>query len=204
MANEDLNNARNEKKDFFDRRPFGIPKRYILGVVWLLATIATWFITQDTHKTMVVAICSPFIAGFGVFFLCMISMVGMMYLYSLNEIINEILPEKCRKIKWHIVIPLWVALPILVYIRRGDIPGALLTIILVPFMAFMLLWLFGLFGSWIIAACEVRNPILKILAIIGVLLIIGLMIANGITSKGGGHDDYDQYDRGDPTYFRRR
>ena len=66
----------------------------------------------------------------------------------------------------------------------------------------MLSWFIGLSLSWIVAAGEVKNPILKILAIIGVLLVIGFMIAIGVTSKRGA-DDYDQYDRGDPTYFRR-
>lgn len=204
MANKDLNKAKNEKTDFFDRRPLGIPKRYILGVVWILATIITWCITHDTSKTILVAIGSPFFVSFGFFFLSQISVVGMMILFLLNEIIDGILPQKFRKIKWYIVAPLWVALPILAYIRQGNIQDALLTFVLVPIMLFMLLWFVGLFGSWIIAACEVQNPILKIFAVIGVLLIIGLVIAIGITSKGGGYDDYDQYDRRDPTYLRGR
>ena len=187
-----------KKKDIFDRRPFGIPKRYIFCVVWCLATIATWFITHDVRKTIIVAIGAPFVVG-------LVSMVGMMILFFLNEMLNGIIPPRSHWIKWYILLPLWVVLPLYILIVRGSVEGALYVFVALPIMVFMLLWFLGLFGSWIVSACEVQNPILKILAIIGVLLIIGLMIAIGINSKGRGtdYDDYDQYDRGDPTYFRR-
>lgn len=98
---------------------------------------------------------------------------------------------------------MWVTLPLGFLIARGSIQDSLLIFVLVPVIVFMLLWFIGVFGSWIVTAFEVKNPILRVFAVIGVLLIIGLMIAVGISSKGGGSDDYEQYDRGDPTYFRK-
>ena len=184
-----------KKKDIFDRRPFGIPKRYIFCVVWCLATIATWFITHDVRKTTMVAIGGPFVVG-------IVSMVGMMVLSFLNEMLNDIMPPKCRWIKWYILIPLWVILPLYILFVRGSVEGAIYLFVALPIMVFMLIWFLGVFGSWILAACGVQNPIFKILAIVGVLLIIGLMIAMGVSSKNSTSDDYDQYDRGDPTYFR--
>ena len=184
-----------KKKDIFDRRPFGIPKRYIFCVVWFLATISTWFITHDARKTAIVAIGGVFVVG-------IVSMVGMLVLFFLNEMLNDIMPPKCRWIKWYILIPLWVVLPLYILFVRGSVEGAIYLFVALPIMVFMLLWFFSLFGSWIAAACEVQNPIFKIFAIIGVLLIIGLMIAIGVSSKNSTSDDYDQYDRGDPTYFR--
>ena len=100
-----------------------------------------------------------------------------MYFLFINEFFNGIIPTKCRKIKWCILIPLWVALPIWTIITKGDIQRALLIFAMIPIFVFMLLWFVSLFGSWIVSACEVENPILKILAIIGVLLLIGLIIA---------------------------
>lgn len=189
-----------KRKDIFDRRPFGIPKRYILCAAWFLATIVTWFVTNDTHKTMLVAISTPFFAVFGMIFLSSIAMFCFAILLYLNEFLNSIMPSKYRRLKWYILIPLWVAIPMYHLIARGSVQGALLSFVLVPILVFMLLWFLGIFGSWIVAACEVKNPILKILAIIGVLVIIGVLIAIGI--NGGVSDDYDQYDRNDPTYFR--
>lgn len=197
-------NDKAQKKDFLEWRPLGIPKRYILAVIWGVVTIATWFITNDARKTMVAAIGTPFIAGFGLFFLGMMCMVGGMILFCINEFFNDIIPQKCRKMKWYVLVPLWVALPLYTLIARGSVQGAFMALVAVPILVFCLLWFVGVFGSWIVAACEVKNPILKIIAIIGVLLAIGFIIAIAVTSKGGGYDDYDQYDRGDPTYFRRR
>jgi len=199
-----MSESHEKKKDFFERRPWGIPKRCILGAVWCLATIATWFITHDTRKTMMVALCAPFIVGFAIFFLFQIGMVGMIIFVPINEVINNIIPQKCRRLKWYILIPLWVALPLYNFIARGSVQNSLFIFVALPIFVFMLLWFISLFGSWIVAACEVQNPIFKILAIIGVLLAIGFIIAIGVTSKNSGSDDYDQYDRGDPTYFRRR
>lgn len=199
-----MGEGQDKKKDIFDRRPFGIPKRYIFCVVWCLATIATWFITHDVGKTIVVAIGTPFIVGIGIFFLVQIGMVGMMILGFLNEFLNLIIPQKCRWVKWYILLPLWVALPLNTLVVRGRVQESLLAFVMVPIFIFMLLWFISLFGSWIVGACEVKNPIFKVLAIIGVLLIIGLLIAIGISSKDSVSDDYDQYDRGDPTYFRGR
>ena len=198
-----MNEEQEQKKDFFDRRPFGIPKRYILCAAWFLAIIATWFITHDARKTMMVAFCAPFIVGFAIFFLLQIGMVCMVIFLPINEVIDSIIPQKFRWAKWWILIPLWMALPLYTLVVRGSVQNSLLAFVLIPIFVFMVLWFWGLFGSWIVAACEVRNPILRLLAIIGVLLIIGLMIAIGFLSKDDGSDDYDQYYRGDPTYFRR-
>ena len=96
-----------------------------------------------------------------------------------------------------------MALPIWTITTKGDVQRALLIFAMTPLFVYMLLYFVGLFGSWIISACEVENPILKILAIIGVLLLIGLIIAIGISSKDSGYDDYDQWDRRDPTYRMR-
>ena len=199
-----MNENQDKKTDFFDRRPFGIPRRCIFGVAWFLATIATWFVTHDACKVMMVAIGSPFIVGFAIFFLIQIGMIGTMIFVSINEVINSIIPEKCHWIKWYILIPLWVALPLYNFIVRGVVQNSLILFVALPILVFMLLWFISLFGSWIAAACEVRNPIFKVLAIMGVLLFIGFMIAIGVTSKNSVSDDYDQYNRGDSTYFRRR
>ena len=198
-----MNEDQEKEKDFFERRPFGIPKRYIFCAVLCLVTLATWFITHDVRKTMVMAVCSPFIVGVCLFGLVMVGMVGMMIFLPINEVINSIIPQKFRWAKWWILIPLWVALPLYTLVVRGSVQNSLLVFVAIPILVFMVLWFLGLFGSWIGAACEVRNPILRLLAIIGVLLIVGLMIAIGFSSKNSGSYDYDQYDRGDPTYFRR-
>lgn len=192
-----------EKKDFWDWRPFGIPKRCFLVAIWVCVIIATWCITHDKKATLVATFCTPFLVGFGLFFASMMVMVGGMILLFLNESFNAIIPIKCRKIKWCIIIPLWVALPIWTITTKGDVQRALLIFAMTPLFVYMLLYFVGLFGSWIISACEVENPILKILAIIGVLLLIGLIIAIGISSKDSGYDDYDQWDRRDPTYRMR-
>lgn len=89
-----MSDIQDKKKDFFESRPWGIPKRYFVGVLWCLATIATWFITHDARKTLFVAICAPFIAGFCMFSLFMVGMFGMMILLALNEFLDEIIPPK--------------------------------------------------------------------------------------------------------------
>ena len=204
VGKEDTSAKPHGGKDLEEWRPFGIPKRCFLVAIWACIIIATWYITHDKNATLVATFCTPFLVGLGLFFTWMMVMVGGMILLFLNESFNAIIPIKCRNIKWCIIIPLWVALPIWTITTKGDVQRALLIFAMTPLFVYMLLYFVGLFGSWIISACEVENPILKILAIIGVLLLIGLIIAIGISSKDSGYDDYDQWDRRDPTYRMRQ
>ena len=201
VGEEETAKMNKEEKDFFDRRPFGIPKRYILGVVWCLGSIVIWLITRDMRKTMLLSFCVPILAPIGIFALWMMYVVAMMILYPLNDVINEIIPKKWRRAKWYIIIPLWMALPC-ASITRGEYLNAVWMVVAVPIFVFMLIWFVSLFASWILSACEVKNPILKIFAVIGVLLAIAVMIAVGVTSKNTSTDDdyYDQWNRRDPTY----
>ena len=201
VGEEETTKMPNVEKNFFDRRPFGIPKRYILGAVWCLSVIATWIITRDVRKTILLAICVPILAPIGIFALSMMYAVAMMFLYPLNDVVNEIIPPKWRRAKWYIIIPLWMALPC-ASIARGECLNAVWMVVAVPIFVFMLIWFVSLFASWILSACEVKNPILKIFAVIGVLLAIAVMIAVGVTSKNTSTDDdyYDQWNRRDPTY----
>ena len=195
-----MNENQDKKKGVFDRRPFGIPKRYIFCVVWCLTTIATWFITHAVRKTLTVAICGPVIAVVGIISLFQI---GMILFLMFNTCLDALIPPKCRRYILCILISLWVALPLYVLIVIGSVQVSLILFVVLPILVFMVLWFLAIFGPWIGAACEVQNPILRIFAIIGVLLFIGLLIASGISSKDRVSDDYDQYDRRDPTYFRR-
>ena len=208
-----MNEEQEKKKDFFDRISFRIPMRYLFCAVWGLSTIVTWLITRDFGKAMLALIYTPVVC-FGLFLLYfMLSLYGLALLLPLYKEIISIIPQKYRLVKWKwwIIIPLWVALPLYTLIVRGDVLFSLITLAALPFFIFLflpllvlsLMLVFGLLCSLFFRACEVKNPILKIFAIIGALIIIVFIvlgIAASFTDRGS--YDYDQYDRRDPTYYR--